>query len=202
MTIEEIQKLALKTAEDSPCAKRKVGAVIVKNDNVISTGYNNNRNAPCEDTDGNTQNTTVHAEIQAIQNAEIQALQNAEDFDLDGAIMYVTHQPCNNCAKAIKEQHMTYEVVKSFMKFDTGKLRYSLIPPSATKALAEVLTYGAKKYKPNNWQKVDDVERYMDALYRHMEAYRSGEKFDQESGLSHLAHAMTNIAFLIYFDTL
>jgi hypothetical protein len=86
------------------------------------------------------------------------------------------------------------------MKFDIGKLRYSLIPPEATRALAEVLTYGAKKYKPNNWQKAEDTTRYVDALYRHLEAWRSGESLDEESGLSHLSHALTNLSFLIWFD--
>ena len=88
------------------------------------------------------------------------------------------------------------------MKFDTGKLQYSLIPPSATHALAEVLTYGANKYAPNNWQLVDNGEvRYMDALFRHLEAFRSGETYDPESGIHHLAHVLTNVAFLHYLDT-
>ena len=86
-------------------------------------------------------------------------------------------------------------------KFDQGKLQYSLVPPIATKSLAEVLTFGAQKYAPNSWQGVEDGERrYTDALYRHLEAYRSGEKLDSDSNLSHLAHAITNIAFLLHFE--
>ena len=85
------------------------------------------------------------------------------------------------------------------MKFDTGKLRYSLIPPETTTALAEVLTFGAAKYAPNNWQLVENgQERYLDALYRHLEAYRSGEYLDPESGLPHLNHVLCNAAFLQY----
>jgi len=86
-------------------------------------------------------------------------------------------------------------------KFDGGKLRYGLIPPSSTRALASVLTFGAQKYGPNNWQSVEQgEERYTDALMRHLEAYRGGEDIDEESGMSHLWHAMTNIAFLIHFE--
>lgn len=86
-------------------------------------------------------------------------------------------------------------------KYDTGKLQYGLIPPIATRSLAQVLTFGAAKYAPNSWQKVPDGERrYTDALYRHMEAYRMGEPIDSESKLSHLAHAITNIAFLLHFE--
>ena len=87
------------------------------------------------------------------------------------------------------------------LKYDDGKLQYGLIPPIATKSLAQVLTFGAAKYAPNSWQTVQDGERrYLDALYRHLEAYRSGESTDSESGLSHLAHAITNVAFLLHFE--
>ena len=88
------------------------------------------------------------------------------------------------------------------LKYDTGKLRYSLVPPIAIKGIAEVLTFGASKYGPNNWQLVDNAEeRYLDALYRHLEAYRAGKRYDPESGLTHLAHAATNVAFLQYFES-
>jgi len=87
------------------------------------------------------------------------------------------------------------------LKYDTGKLRYSLVPPVAIKGIAEVLTFGASKYGKDNWQLVDNAEeRYLDALYRHLEAYRAGESHDPESGLTHLAHAATNVAFLQYFE--
>ena len=87
------------------------------------------------------------------------------------------------------------------LKYDDGKLQYGLIPTIATKSLAQVLTFGAAKYAPNSWQTVQDGERrYLDALYRHLEAYRSGESTDSESGLSHLAHAITNVAFLLHFE--
>ena len=88
------------------------------------------------------------------------------------------------------------------MKFDTGKLQYHLIPPETLKALAEVLTFGAQKYAPNNWQLVENGEtRYLDALMRHLEAYRSGELIDNDSGCPHLSHVLTNAAFLHYLTT-
>lgn len=186
--------LALTEATKSPCNKRKVGAVITDaSGTILSNGHNHNGDIPCEDTTGRTMGNTIHAEVAAI---------NKIVPGRKPAIIYVTHEPCENCAKAIKDAGIIHTViVEAFMKFDTGKLRYGLIPPSATKALAEVLTYGAKKYKPNNWQQAEDATRYIDALYRHLEAWRSGEQFDSESGLSHLSHAMTNIAFLNHFET-
>lgn len=86
-------------------------------------------------------------------------------------------------------------------KFDQGKLRMDLIPPNTINTLAQVLTYGANKYRPNGWKAVDDAtERYYSAAMRHLMAWRSGEFTDPESGMSHLAHVLTNIAFLIEFE--
>lgn len=86
-------------------------------------------------------------------------------------------------------------------KYDTGKLRYDLITPDVTKAMAEVLTFGAEKYAPNSWQLVPDAKRrYTAALMRHFEAYRAGEQLDPESGLSHLSHALCNLMFLQHFE--
>lgn len=217
MTHDELCKLALETAEKSFCKKRKVGAVIVNDKlDVLATGYNylpigtildvfatgynqlsagvNHSN--CEDSEGNTLPDVVHAEIAAIQN-----WLNSEEQKLGHPFkIYVTHQPCKNCQAEIDKVGLEVVLVEKFMKFDAGKLRYGLIPPEATEGLARVLTYGAKKYKPNNWQQCEDTDRYVDALYRHLEAWRKGEKRDQESGLLHLEHALTNISFLLWFE--
>ena len=87
------------------------------------------------------------------------------------------------------------------LKYDKGKPRYSLIPPILTESVAKVLTFGAEKYAPNSWQTVPNAEeRYLDALMRHLEAYRGGERVDEESGLTHLSHLATNVAFLLHFE--
>ena len=90
------------------------------------------------------------------------------------------------------------------VKFDSGKTELSLLLQgcaNAIKKVAEVLTFGAKKYTRNGWQTVDDAERrYTDALYRHMNAIHRGEKLDPESGLSHRAHAACNAMFLLELD--
>jgi len=100
------------------------------------------------------------------------------------------------------ENYISQKSPATGLKFDTGKLQYSLIPVETTQALAEVLSFGASKYAPNNWQLVENGEqRYLDALYRHLQAYRSGESHDPESGLHHLSHALTNVAFLHYLTT-
>ena len=86
-------------------------------------------------------------------------------------------------------------------KFDDGKPKYSLIPPIALKGMAEILTFGADKYGAESWKLVPNrEERYLNALYRHLEAYRSGEKLDQETFKSHLSHVLCNAAFLLHFE--
>lgn len=86
------------------------------------------------------------------------------------------------------------------VKLDQDKIRFELVPPTLIQGVGEVLTFGAKKYTTNGWQTVDNAEsRYMGALLRHINAYQQGEECDPESGLHHLKHAATNIAFLIHF---
>lgn len=86
------------------------------------------------------------------------------------------------------------------LKLDSGKAMLSLIPPSLIFEVGKVLTYGANKYAPNNWRYVENAEqRYKDALLRHLFSYLNGEENDEESGLSHLSHVATNVAFLIEF---
>jgi deoxycytidylate deaminase len=195
METKQYEALALNEATKSPCHKRKVGAVIVDTKGyIVSSGHNYNLvEGPCEDSEGKTLDSVIHAEVDAITNM-------SRTFTKPLTI-YVTHNPCVNCLAEIKRIGIeNIVVVEQFMKFDTSKLRYDLIPTSTTKALAQVLTYGAKKYKPNNWQTVDDTDRYVAALFRHIEAWRDGEKLDKESGLHHLAHALTNVAFLLHLD--
>lgn len=83
------------------------------------------------------------------------------------------------------------------LKYDTGKLRWDLLPMECVEDVVKILSFGSTKYGDNNWQNVTPFEdRYFAALMRHLVAFRKGEKVDPESGLSHLAHAMCNVIFL------
>lgn len=82
------------------------------------------------------------------------------------------------------------------IKHDSGKLRLDLIPAEAIRALGEVFTFGAAKYGDRNWEEGIDSDRVYAALERHLLAWREGENTDPESGLPHLAHALTNAAML------
>lgn len=85
-------------------------------------------------------------------------------------------------------------------KADAGKPRPTLVPPSLIWAVAATRGYGAMKYQSDdNWKQVEP-QRYRDALYRHWLAYQGGEVNDPESGLPHLWHVATNVAFLIEME--
>lgn len=88
------------------------------------------------------------------------------------------------------------------VKYDEGKLKYSLLVegmPLALEKVVRVLEYGARKYKPNGWKDIDNsIERYKEALYRHV-LNLDGGLFakDNESGFEHLAHIVCNAMFLM-----
>ena len=85
------------------------------------------------------------------------------------------------------------------IKHYENKRRLDLVPISPLLDWAEVLTMGAKKYADRNWEKGLIWSRcYADAL-RHLTSWWDGEDTDPESGLSHLAHVMCNISFLLEF---
>lgn len=85
-------------------------------------------------------------------------------------------------------------------KDDAAKVRMELIPPELIVGVGEVLTYGATKYAPRNWERGMSWGRVFGALMRHMWAWWAGQKTDPESGLSHLAHAGACIAFLMAYE--
>ncbi|MBI5301909.1 MAG: cytidine/deoxycytidylate deaminase family protein [Chloroflexi bacterium] len=93
--------ITLDVSRRATCLRAQVGAIIVKDKRILTTGYNG---APkglphcldegCEVIDGHCVRT-LHAE----QNAIIQAALHG--ISLEGGTIYTTHQPCHVCAKMI-----------------------------------------------------------------------------------------------------
>lgn len=81
-------------------------------------------------------------------------------------------------------------------KLDAGKNRLGLVVGGfsrALKAVGEVGTFGAGKYTANGWMSVPNgVERYTDAMYRHLLDEAAGETTDPQTGIAHAAHAAWN----------
>ena len=105
----------------STCLRRQVGAVIVKDNRIITTGYNG---APsglkhcteiggCERARLNIPSGQRHELCRALhaeQNAIIQAA--TLGHSIEGASIYITHQPCVICAKMIINAGIERIVVK------------------------------------------------------------------------------------------
>lgn len=91
--------------------------------------------------------------------------------------------------------------LKTGVKRDDEKPRFDLIPPLAEFEVAKVVTFGSSKYGPDNWRRVDNARaRYLAAAMRHINALRSGNFLDGESGLHHAAHAICCLLFLLELD--
>lgn len=85
-------------------------------------------------------------------------------------------------------------------KFDADKPKVSLLSSIALLEMAKVMTYGMSKYGSHQWRGGFKYSRLMDAAFRHLHAYNSGERFDSETGLTHLSHAACNLMMLMEFE--
>lgn len=95
----------------------------------------------------------------------------------------------------------TQEPDKIDMKFDVGKMDWTLLMegvPHALEEVSAVLGYGCQKYEAHSWQEVTDaINRYKKAAWRHYMKLAKGETHDDESGLRHEAHIVTNLLFVM-----
>ena len=85
-------------AENSYCKRRKVGALVVKDQMIISDGYNGTPSGfdnVCEDSRDLTFPYVLHAEANAITKLA------RSSNNSDGSTLYVTASPCIECAKLI-----------------------------------------------------------------------------------------------------
>jgi len=85
------------------------------------------------------------------------------------------------------------------LRYNTGKLRYDLVPAFAQQEYVKVLTKGAEKYFDRNWEIGLSWTSVLASLKRHIVAFEQCEDFDPETGLLHMAHVMCNAAFLTEF---
>jgi len=93
--------IAREAATRSTCDRKHVGAVIVRDRTILSTGYNGSiRGMPhCDDAGHMMDNGHCVGTIHAEANAIIQAARNG--VNINGAELYTTASPCWNCFKLI-----------------------------------------------------------------------------------------------------
>lgn len=85
------------------------------------------------------------------------------------------------------------------IKYDNDKLRMDLIPMDSIRDVAAVYTMGAKKYADENWREGISWKRIYGAVLRHISLWFLGQDRDEESGLSHLAHAAWGLLTLLNY---
>jgi dCMP deaminase len=110
-------RMASSWAELSHCERKKVGAVIVKDEMIISDGYNGTPGGfdnCCEDQEGNTQWFVLHAEANAILKVA-KSTNNCK-----GATLYLTLSPCKDCSKLVLQAGITRVVFRDSYKDQTG----------------------------------------------------------------------------------
>lgn len=119
---EYFMGMAELTAQRSTCLRRNVGAIIVKDKHIVATGYNGAPKglAHCEELGGclreklkipSGERHEMCRALHAEQNAIIQAATLGQS--IEGATIYITHQPCVICAKMIINSNIKRIVVKN-----------------------------------------------------------------------------------------
>ncbi len=113
---EYFMRIAEEVATRSTCDRKHVGAVIVRDKTILSTGYNGSlRGAPhCDDAGHDMDNghcvRTVHAEANAVAQAAKHGVM------IDGAEIYVTASPCLTCFKLIANAGIRVVYYKEFYR--------------------------------------------------------------------------------------
>jgi dCMP deaminase len=104
-------------SKNSYCIRRKVGALIVKDQMIISDGYNGTPSGfenVCEDDNHETKAYVLHAEANAI--TKVAKSNNSSD----GATLYVTTSPCIECSKLIIQSGIRRVVFVDYYRVNSG----------------------------------------------------------------------------------
>lgn len=120
---------------------------------------------------------------------------HAPYLDMNKAEIQHCSEP-NTCARPAYNQDIDGD---TFVKFDHSKPRCELLPAEPLIAVAEILTSGAVKYDANQWTKGGPWMRCIGATLRHIFAWMAGEDYCPDSKQHHIAHAITNLMFLLTF---
>lgn len=123
--IQAYMQTAHTFASLSHARRLKVGCIIVKDDRIISIGYNGMPSGwdnNCEDEflheDGSTTSKTKAEVLHAESNAIAKLARSNESGE--GASLYVTHSPCMECAKLIYQAGIKEVIFKQVYRDDKG----------------------------------------------------------------------------------
>lgn len=138
-------------------------------------------------------------------------------FSADGATAYFCHIPIvwsrNNRIELRNGDELLYSIVwdpnpynkvtatdptgtTQAMRFNEGKLEWSLIDFKQLEGMVRVLQFGAKKYDRDNWKKGLPMRQQCESMMRHLVAIMSGEVRDKETGEYHWHCIQCNAMFM------
>jgi hypothetical protein len=90
------------------------------------------------------------------------------------------------------------------LRENKGKPQFHQMPYEAVEATVTVLhrcsVEGGGRYPKSNWRKGAPLSVPLDSALRHIFKRLGGEKYDDETGLPHLWHALTNLVFAVYYE--
>lgn len=137
-------------------------------------------------------------EAEIIKEIEDAVSKKEWEEDLIKSINKVHEEARKNCLVPFESDPSGLDQHFPGAKVDAGKIRMSLVLDGFKRALTEVGrvgTFGANKYSDNGWMEVENgIARYRDAMYRHLFAT---DHYDDQSGLSHMAHAAWNMLAML-----
>jgi len=85
------------------------------------------------------------------------------------------------------------------LRFNDGKIDYTMLDFDALKEAAKVMMKGAKKYSKDNWKKpCPDKSVHLQSAMRHLIDIINGNEFDVESGELNAAHLICNAMMYIH----
>ena len=178
---EYYMNIAVQVSLRSTCIRRKVGAVIVKDNEILGSGYNGSpKGLPncCDDPTRcyRTQHNIPSGqklELCYAQHAEINAMFNAlcSNRDLHDASIFVTTFPCSNCAKAIIQSG-----IKNIYYLDTYTNEFTLT--MLEEANVRVIEMDSSIYQTplteGGNMRTDNELDYIDPLVREIYKYDVG----------------------------
>lgn len=89
---------------------------------------------------------------------------------------------------------------KQALRYNTGKLQWSMVDFKSLEPMVKVLEFGAQKYDRDNWKKGFDRRQVLESMMRHLTSLMDGEDIDNESGISHMGHIQCNAMFFNYHE--
>ena len=122
-------KICELVASQSKCLSRKVGCIIVKNNNILSTGYNGTPKGYKNCDEGGcwrckSSSSGQNLDVCYCAHAEINSIINAARFgvNVNGSDLYTTSSPCLECAKAIINANIARVIYRKIYNHNAIKL--------------------------------------------------------------------------------